>query len=99
MRGRRGRAKEEEEEEGRRCRRTPVAPVAVFASGWRGRERGGKNLEEESGAVVYIWFSGFVREAEDNGEKLTRNKRIGRVREAASSDLDRRMRDRTAREI
>ena len=96
MRGRRGRA-EEEEEEGRR--RTPVAPVAVFTLGWRGRERGGKNLEEESGAVVYIWFSGFVREVEDNGEKLTRNKRIGRVREAASSDLDRRMRDQTGREI
>jgi len=65
----------------------------------RERERGGKNLEEESRAVVYIWFSGFVQEAEDNGEKLTRNRRIGRVREAASSDLDRRMRDRTAREI
>ena len=106
VRGRRGRAAAEEEE-GVRRRRTPVAPVAVFASGWRGRERwrererGGKTLEEVE-AVVYIRLSGFGREtgeAEYKGKKPTRIKRIGRLRESASNDLDHRTEDPMARNI
>jgi len=108
VRGRRGRAAAEEEE-GVRRRRTSVAPVAVFASGWRGRERwrerererGGKTLEEVE-AVVYIRLSGFGREtgeAEYKGKKPTRIKRIGRLRESASNDLDHRTEDPMARNI
>ena len=63
MRGRRGRT--EEEEEGRRRRCTVVTPDVSARAGTkrdRGRERrkrGGKNLEGEVEARVYIQFPGF----------------------------------------
>jgi hypothetical protein len=73
-------------------------------SGWGerpiGRER--REPEGESGAVVYIWFSGFGREAgeaEEKWEKPTRSTRIGCRRESDSSDLDCLTRDRTVRNI
>jgi hypothetical protein len=90
VRGRRGRA---EEEEGRRRRRalvTPdaVAPVGVGVERDRLGERGGshkKNLEGESGVVVYICFSEFGREAretEKKREKPIRSTRIACRRES-----------------
>jgi hypothetical protein len=85
VRGRRGRA---EEEEGGRSYRRHRATVP--------------NLEGEAGAIVYIWFSGFAREEgeeEEKREKPTRSTRIGHRRESASSNLERRTEDPTARNI
>ena len=103
MRGRRGRA-EEEEEGGRRRRARRRRPCSRRdgegeTDRWGKRGWSQKNLELEAEAVVYIWFSGFRREAgeeEDKGEKLTeaRESVVGK-----NPFLERRMEDPTARNI
>jgi hypothetical protein len=76
---------EEAEEEGSGvCRLAPVC-IGMERERPMGAERGGKNLKGEAGAVVYIWFTEFGREAgeaENKGEKPNKSRRSSYRRES-----------------